>query len=160
MVTMMIWRARTDARQHRPRPGSGGDPFGEGIGRWRSPFSPARAGGRMVPGRVRVAGGTALDRARFAAAARAAGITLGAGPLVSLIGYGGAPAGGDIAVALDAPWPLARSSAPTKVALYGRTPGAFKALLAVLAGKAAAPGKLPAAVGTLPPGFRLPLTAR
>ena len=76
------------------------------------------------------------------------GIALGAGPLVTLIGYGGAPAGGDIAVALDAPWPLARSAAPTKIALYGRTPGAYKALLAVLAGKAPAPGKLPAAVGT------------
>jgi beta-N-acetylhexosaminidase len=72
--------------------------------------------------------------------------------LVTLIGYGGPPAGGDIAVALDAPWPLARSAAPTKIALYGRTPGAFTALLAVLAGKAAATGKLPAAVGTYRPG--------
>ena len=43
-------------------------------------------------------------------------------------------------MALDAPWPLAGSSAPTKVAPYGRTPGAFRALLAVLAGKATAPG--------------------
>jgi beta-N-acetylhexosaminidase len=86
------------------------------------------------------------------AAAKDAGITLGAGPLVTLIGYGGGPAKGDVAVALDAPWPLAQSAAPTKIALYGRTPGAYKALLAVLAGKATAPGKLPAAVGPYRPG--------
>jgi beta-N-acetylhexosaminidase len=103
--------------------------------------------GASVAGHVRVAGGTSVDRARFAAAAKNAGIAMGAGPLVTLIGYGGAPAKSDIAVALDAPWPLAQSVAPTKIALYGRSPGAYKALLAVLAGKAAAPGKLPAAVG-------------
>ena len=53
-------------------------------------------------------------------------------------------------MALDAPWPLAHSTAPAKIALYGRSPGAFDALAAVLAGKAAAPGKLPAAVGSSP----------
>lgn len=88
-----------------------------------------------------------MDRARFATAARDAGIAVGKGPLVTLIGYGGAPAKSDIAVALDAPWPLAQSAAATRIALYGRSPGAYKALLAVLAGKATAPGKLPAAVG-------------
>jgi len=111
-----------------------------------------RCKGASVPGSVRVAGGTPVDRARFAAAAKDAGIALGRGPLVTLIGYGGGPVKSDLAVALDAPWPLAQSAAPTKIALFGRSPGAYKALLAVLAGKAGAPGKLPAAVGPYPAG--------
>lgn len=134
VVTMMIWRGRSA----QPKP-----PAGPGAGEALSAKISARAitvvsgkcKGASVAGHVRVAGGTAADRARFAAAARDAGIALGAGPLVTLIGYGGAPAKGDIAVALDAPWPLAQSVAPTKIALYGRTPGAYKALLAVLAGR-------------------------
>jgi beta-N-acetylhexosaminidase len=52
-----------------------------------------------------------------------------------------------VAVALDAPWPLADAAAPAKIALYGRSQGAFEALAAVLAGKATAPGKLPVSVG-------------
>ena len=55
-------------------------------------------------------------------------------------------------MALDAPWPLASSRAPAKIAVYGRSPGAFDALAAVLAGHAKAPGKLPVAVGSQPPG--------
>jgi beta-N-acetylhexosaminidase len=103
-----------------------------------------------------VAGGSAADRERFAAAAARAGITVGSGPVVSLIGYGGRPAGGDIAVALDAPWPLQDATAPVKMAVYGRSQGAFDALAAVLAGKATAPGKLPAAVGSYPAGTGCP----
>jgi beta-N-acetylhexosaminidase len=94
-----------------------------------------------------LSGGSAEDQARFTDAAKKAGVSLGAGPVVSLIGYGQGAAGGDIAVALDAPWPLASSASGTKIALYGDTPGAFDALLAVLTGKARAPGKLPADVG-------------
>jgi beta-N-acetylhexosaminidase len=112
--------------------------------------------GPLVPGAVQVDGGSPADRARFEAAAARAGLALGSGPLVSLIGYGGRGAGGDIAVALDAPWPLRDSTAPVKVALYGRSGGAFDALAAVLAGKAGAPGKLPAAVGNFPAGTGCP----
>jgi beta-N-acetylhexosaminidase len=99
-----------------------------------------------------VSGGTEQDRARFAAAAKEAGVGIGTGPLVALIGYGGSPATADVAVALDAPWPLAKSAAAAKIALYGRSQEAFDALLAVLAGKATAPGKLPVAVGPQEPG--------
>jgi beta-N-acetylhexosaminidase len=113
-------------------------------------------GAPIVQGSLRIAGGSAQDRARFEAAAAKAGLGTAAGPLVSLIGYAGRPVGGDIAVALDAPWPLHDSSAPVKIALYGRTPGAFDALVAVLAGKAGAPGKLPAAVGSYPAGTGCP----
>ena len=109
-----------------------------------------------MPASVRVTGGSAQDRARFTASARNAGISIGAGPLVSLIGPPGTPAAAqtpaDVAVALDAPWPLAGSAAPARIALYGRSQGAFDALAAVLAGHATAPGKLPAAVGAQPAG--------
>ena len=110
----------------------------------------------MVPGSVRVTGGSEQDRARFAQSAHAAGMTIGAGPLVTLIGFAGPPAQGDVVVALDAPWPLAGSAAPAKVALDGRSQEAFNALAAVLAGKATAPGKLPAAVGNFPAGTGCP----
>ncbi|WP_185982211.1 glycoside hydrolase family 3 N-terminal domain-containing protein [Arthrobacter sp. KBS0703] len=151
VVTMMIWQGRTKPHHAPAAPGSG-EAVSANVSARAVTVLAGRCRGPHLAGRVRVAGGTAGDRARFAAAATAQGVTLGAGPLVSLIGYGGSPAGGDIAVALDAPWPLAGSAAPTKIALYGRTPGAFKALLAVLAGKAAATGKLPAAVGPYRPG--------
>jgi beta-N-acetylhexosaminidase len=38
------------------------------------------------------------------------------------------------------------------VALYGRTPGAFEALVEVLTGEAEAPGALPVDVGRWPAG--------
>ena len=108
--------------------------------------------GPIVPASVRVTGGTEQDRTRFAAAARQAGIGVGSGPVVALIGYGEGPVTADVAVALDAPWPLEKSAAPAKIALYGRSQEAFEALAAVLAGKAPAPGKLPVAVGAQGPG--------
>ncbi|MDZ4090325.1 MAG: beta-N-acetylhexosaminidase, partial [Arthrobacter sp.] len=112
--------------------------------------------GPIVPASVRVTGGSAQDRARFTASARNAGISIGAGPLVSLIGASASPAAphtpADVAVALDAPWPLAESTAPARIALYGRSQGAFDALAAVLAGHARAPGNLPVSVGSQHPG--------
>lgn len=116
--------------------------------------------GPLVPGAVRVTGGTPRDRALFTAAAGRAGLKHGSGPVVNLVGFQGKPGSGNIAVALDAPWALAASPAPVKVALYGRTPGAFDALAAVLAGKARAPGKLPAAVGRYPAGTGCPNPTR
>lgn len=150
VAAMQLWRGRS----HPPRGAAPGN--GSALSRKVSQQAitvlagPCR--GPLVPASVRVGGGTAQDRARFTAAARRAGVALGAGPLVTLIGYRGAPAAGDVAVALDAPWPLEKSAARTKVALYGRSQEAFDALLAVLAGKATAPGKLPVAVGRHAPG--------
>jgi beta-N-acetylhexosaminidase len=146
VATMMIWRGRTGQPKPPAAPGSG-EALSAKVSARAITVLTGRCKGAAVAGHVRVAGGTPVDRARFGAAAKDAGIALGTGPLVTLIGYGGGPATSDIAVALDAPWPLAQSVAPTRIALYGRSPGAYKALLAVLAGKASAPGKLPAAVG-------------
>ncbi len=50
-------------------------------------------------------------------------------------------------VSTDTPYSLGRSSARVaKVAMYGDTPGAMRALVAVLTGEAHAPGRLPVAV--------------
>lgn len=159
VATMMIWRARSTPPAGTPGAGA---PAGSGAALSAQVSASAvtvlagPCGGPLVPGSVRVAGGGPGDRERFEAAAARAGLGVGSGPLVNLIGFGGKPAGGDIAVALDAPWPLQGSSAPVKLGLYGRTDTAFDALAAVLAGKAAAPGKLPAAVGPFPAGTGCP----
>ncbi|WP_307080043.1 glycoside hydrolase family 3 N-terminal domain-containing protein [Arthrobacter pascens] len=154
VATMMIWRGRTTPPAG-SAPGSG-SPLSARVSAAAVTVLAGPCSGPMVQGSVRLAGGSPQDRARFEAAASRAGLGLGEGPLVSLIGYGGAPAGGDIAVALDAPWPLQDSTAPVKMAVYGRSQGAFDALAAVLAGKATAPGKLPAAVGSFPAGTGCP----
>ncbi|WP_310162133.1 glycoside hydrolase family 3 N-terminal domain-containing protein [Arthrobacter sp. BE255] len=154
VATMMIWRGRT-ASPPGSAPGTGAD-ISARVSAAAVTVLSGPCSGPLVPGSVRVAGGSPQDRARFEAAAAKAGLAVGEGPVVSLIGYGGAPAAGDVAVSLDAPWPLQDSAAPVKVALYGRSPGAFDALAALLAGKATAPGKLPAAVGSFPAGTGCP----
>ncbi|MFV0460372.1 MAG: glycoside hydrolase family 3 N-terminal domain-containing protein [Actinomycetales bacterium] len=102
--------------------------------------------GTLVSDAVRVSGGTEADRDAFTTAARAAGLATDSGPQVVLV-TPSAPRDGDIVVAVDTPYVLARCSAEKAAfALYGRTPGAFAALLDVLSGKAAAPGRLPVEV--------------
>lgn len=153
VATMMVWQGR-QARS--AAPAGSAAPLSAKVSAAAVTVVAGNCSGPLVPGAVRVAGGGPGDKERFEAAAARAGLQVGSGPLVSLIGYGGAPAGGDIAVTLDAPWPLQGSTAPVKVALYGRSDAAFDALAAVLAGKASAPGKLPAAVGPYPAGTGCP----
>jgi beta-N-acetylhexosaminidase len=89
--------------------------------------------------------------AAFHRAARRAGLRTGAGATVALIGYRGAPRSADIVVSTDTPYVLSGSRARTaKVALYGDTPGAMRALVDVLRGKAQAPGRLPVPVAGVP----------
>ena len=71
---------------------------------------------------------------------------LAAGTAVGFTGFHDAPVDGTIAVATDSPWVLGRVSAPTRIATYGDTPGAMQALVDVLLGNAAAPGRLPVKV--------------
>ncbi|MDQ0633102.1 beta-N-acetylhexosaminidase [Arthrobacter pascens] len=158
VATMMVWRARTAPSPGSvsvSAPGSGGAVSAR-VSAAAITILSGQCSGPLVPGTVRLDGGSAQDRARFEAAAAKVGLGVGEGPLLTLIGYGGVPAAGDVAVTLDAPWPLQGSSAPVKIALYGRSQGAFDALAAVLAGKAGAPGKLPAAVGGFPAGTGCP----
>ena len=84
VVTMMIWRDRTGAGAG-TAPGSGGG-LSQQVSAAAITVLAGPCEGPMVPASVRVAGGSAQDRARFAAAARNSGISIGEGPLVSLIG--------------------------------------------------------------------------
>ncbi|MBB5788196.1 glycoside hydrolase family 3 protein [Jiangella mangrovi] len=103
--------------------------------------------GPLVDGVIRVVGGEEADRVRFDAAAAAAGLTTDANAPTTVRLLGGTdPGSGDVVVALDRPYALGRSEAPVKIALYGRTPGAFRALAEVLAGTSAATGTLPVTV--------------
>lgn len=112
--------------------------------------------GRLVGESVDVVGGDPTDRARFIAAAQRAGLATGSGDTVVLLGYSTTPGSGDVVVSLDAPYGLGASSATSaRIALYGRTPEAFRALVDVLTGGTTAPGQLPVAVtGVARPGCR------
>jgi len=91
--------------------------------------------------------GSAEAVAAFRVAAEEAGLPIGSGTSVALLGPGAQAAGADVVVSTDTPYGLARSSAPTKVALYGRDVPAMRALVKVLMGDARAQGKLPVDVG-------------
>lgn len=118
----------------------------------------------LVSEGIQIVGGSEEDRALLSAAAQEAGLEVGTGPSVALLGApvyqaggGGGDAGsgvqGDIVVALDVPYRLADSSAEIAMfAIYGRDAAAFEALVDVLTGAEPAPGSLPVAVGDLPVG--------
>ena len=91
--------------------------------------------------------GSAEAVAAFRIAAEEAGLPIGSGTSVGLLGPGAQAASADVVVSTDTPYGLARSSAPTKVALYGRDVPAMRALVKVLMGDARAQGKLPVDVG-------------
>ncbi len=100
---------------------------------------------RLVGDAIQIVGGRSADRARMVAAAEAAGLTVGSGDVVRLLGaIPPNPGSGDVVVSLDTPYALAGSTATTaKVALYSRTPDAFRALVDVLTGAAVAGGRVP-----------------
>jgi len=102
--------------------------------------------GRLVGRSVR-ATGPGETVARFYAAARAAGLGTGSGTSVALVGYGGSARSADVVVTTDTPYALGSSRARVaRIAMYGDTPGAMRALVQVLLGKARAPGRLPVPV--------------
>lgn len=91
--------------------------------------------------------GSADAVAAFRVAAQEAGLPLGSGTSVALLGPGVPAASAQVVVSTDTPYGLARSSAPIKVALYGRDVPAMRALVKVLMGDARAQGRLPVEVG-------------
>lgn len=102
--------------------------------------------GRLVGPAVR-AYGPAEAVARFEAVARKAGLRTGSGTTVGFVGYRGTGTTADVVVTTDTPYALGRSSARVaKVAMYGDTRGAMRALVDVLLGRARAPGTLPVPV--------------
>lgn len=102
--------------------------------------------GPLVDGGIVPVGDAAAIR-RLTQAAERAGVPVGSGTVVELVGYGqGLRGGADVVVALDTPYVLGSSGAPVRIAVYGDTPGAMVALLDVLTGEQPAPGRLPVAV--------------
>lgn len=155
VITLMTWQGRRAAVAPPAAPGSG-EPVSAAVSAKAVTVLAGPCSGRLVGDSVQVRGGSERDRARFAAAAAAAGLAVGSGPVVRLLGPGASVAAGgghaDIDVALDAPWAVAGSPAGSVMAVYGRSPGSFGALVSVLTGTAGAPGKLPVAAGVLPRG--------
>jgi len=144
----------------------GASPRGPGTGsavsaRWSAAAVTSVAGpcrGRLVGPRV-LARGAAADVLRFRVAAAAAGLEVVARPpkkgkpdptTVSLVGSSGGPTRGDVVVALDRPYVLGATRAPVRLATYGTTSGAMRALVDVLLGGASAPGRLPVPVPGVP----------
>lgn len=130
-----------------------GDPQGRPLGSsQQQSLALSRAGvtvvdgpchGRLVAGAVQPVGDSEAVAA-FSDAARAAGLTLGSGAVIDFVGYADGPGTGDIVVATDTPYALGDSHAGTaRIAVYGDTPEAMRALVGVLTGDRPAPGRLP-----------------
>ena len=153
VVATALWQARIGAAQ--PALATVGSPANHQVS-----YETSLAGlavvtgpctGRLVGDAVQVSGGTETDRARFVEAAQAAGLAVGSGSSVVLLG-GTTGAAGDVVVSLDRPYGLAASEATTaRLALFGRTPDAFRALVDVLLGAARGGGALPVQVAGLAP---------
>lgn len=103
--------------------------------------------GRLVGRAVHVVGPPAAV-AEFGRAARAEGLRLGAGTGVALTVR--TPVKARVVVALDRPGVLGRSTGAVRLASYGQTPAAMRAVVRFLLGRAPAPGRLPVAVRGLP----------
>ena len=82
----------------------------------------------------------------FTTAARRAGLRIGGGDTVALLGYGASPRDADVAVSLDTPYVLAGGTAEAKIALFGSGRSAMEALVDILIGRVAPGGHLPVAV--------------
>ncbi|HEU4427076.1 MAG TPA: glycoside hydrolase family 3 N-terminal domain-containing protein [Pilimelia sp.] len=119
----------------------------------RGPCGGARAGGTVT---VTASGGRERARGWLVASLHAVGVRVvdSGGTVVHLVGYGDGP--GDlnpaaaVTVAMDTPYLLASSSSRVLLATYSSSRLSMAALAAVLAGKAAAPGRSPVAVRGLP----------
>ncbi|MPZ62802.1 MAG: beta-N-acetylhexosaminidase [Propionibacteriales bacterium] len=135
------------ARDDTPRPGTIGShgPVSYRASKAAVTVVEGPCSGRLVGKSVVVSGDPAVVP-RFKASAAAAGLSTSGGTSVVLLGYGAKRAEGDVVVTTDAPYALGDSDAPVKIATYGDTPGAMRALVDVLIGKARAPGRLPVPV--------------
>lgn len=162
VVALQRWQARTSA-QTSPASGGAGNGAGLADAARAASRSLSAAGvtridgpctGALVDDTVQVVGADRADRLAFTDAAEDAGLDVappgGQGTVVRLLGSGRASGSGDVVVALDTPYPLASSRGNTAtLALYGRSPSAFSALVDVLTGAATAPGALPVSVDGL-----------
>ncbi|MCR6032065.1 beta-N-acetylhexosaminidase [Nocardioides sp. zg-579] len=100
----------------------------------------------VKPPRPERTGNKRKDRRRLAAWRRAEPRQVVDGTPVHLVGPGGSAPGSGIVVATDRPWVLGTSTAPVRIATYGSDPASMSALVAVLAGRERARGRLPVTV--------------
>ncbi len=91
--------------------------------------------------------GNAEAVAAFRVAAEEAGLPIGSGTSIAFLGAGASASSASVVVSTDTPYGLAGSSAPTKIALYGKDVPAMRALVKVLMRDARAQGSLPVDVG-------------
>lgn len=162
VITMMRWQEKLATRAESIAPVSpetigSAAPAARALSDAAITVLTGQCSGPLVAGSVRVVGGGPLAQEAFAAAAARGGLVVAApgaaaGTEVRLVTGATGATGGDVAVAVDAPHALASSSAPVKIAAYGRDAGTMDALVAVLQGRQAAPGALPVAVGPYPVG--------
>ncbi|MGO4256063.1 glycoside hydrolase family 3 N-terminal domain-containing protein [Marmoricola sp. RAF53] len=132
-------------------------PFGSGAEAARRLASAALTSvsgpcrGRVVPRAVRVTGAPAAVGA-FRRAARVEGLGLGTGPKIALTVRTPVPgrARAAVVVALDRPGVLGRSVGRVRLASYGQTPAAMRAVVRFLLGRDPAPGRLPVTVRGVP----------
>ena len=150
---------------HRPRPAGSSGAVSARLSSAAITSVSGPCSGRLVGSQVRVTG-PAPAVARFRSAAAASGLGVATKPArpqgrkrgpvvrpttVRLVGYPSSSVSGDVVVALDTPYVLGRSSARVaKLATYGETSGAMRALVSVLLGRSTAPGHLPVSVAGLP----------
>ncbi|MBB3100070.1 beta-N-acetylhexosaminidase [Actinoplanes campanulatus] len=117
-----------------------------------------RCAGPLTTGPVSVTAPASREVARtnLIKALQAAGVPVqtSGGTVIHLAGYGDERVDLDdraaITVMMDSPGLLAAATSPTLIATYSSSRLSMEALAAVIAGKAAAPGRSPIAVGKLP----------
>jgi len=103
----------------------------------------------LPAGPVVVTGGPDGARAALEASLVERGVTIGpGGATIVLLAGPAAVATADVVVALDAPWGLSLSTAPTLVGAFGDSPAAMNAVAAVLTGDAEPRGHWPVRMGT------------
>src|SRR5690606_438454 len=147
-IALMLHQQAMAEKSGTPKPSivGGGEALAEDASAAGMTVVKGKCSGRLVGDSVRVVGGSEEDRAAFTEAAKAAGLSVGSGSVVRLIGPDDAPGDGDVVVTLRTPYDLVGSDAETKIALYDDTPGAFDAPAKVLVGDAEAGGTLPVTV--------------
>jgi len=114
--------------------------------------------GPLVRGQVSVtaSNGRGQQVAWLSAALKAQGVSVVAsgGQRVHLVGYadgtGDLASGAAVTVAMDTPYLLRSATSAVRIATYSSSEASMRALAAVLAGKAPAPGRSPVAVTGLP----------
>ncbi|MDQ1657973.1 MAG: beta-N-acetylhexosaminidase, partial [Cryptosporangiaceae bacterium] len=159
-VTRILALKRRIAARHQPSLGADGSASHQAV----ADLAAAKAvtilrgpcAGPLVHGPVALTGGSPSQRTDLARELRRDGVEVRAGgsETVDLTGYGGDPAGlrpATVTVGLDTPYVLASARSPILMAAFSAVPGSLRAVAAVLAGKATAPGRSPVPIDGLPP---------